>query len=150
MFSKCTSNTNGPPHQKHVRTNWQNIHIALQAQKGSCQAHTAELTGSGNSPACPEVSSYSTKEKHICAASAEQRRSREDPRNQWFRQLLGISFPNLFLGPARLLTAFLACRHGSSTNGETPRSQISREHSLTLAPKSVSESGPSCLPLESQ
>ena len=121
MFSKCTSNTNGPPHQKHVRTNWQNIHIALQAQKGSCQAHTAELTGSGNSPACPEVSSYSTKEKHICAASAEQRRSREDPRNQWFRQLLGISFPNLFLGPARLLTAFLACRHGSSTNGETPQ-----------------------------
>ena len=94
-----------------------------------------ELIQSWSASAGPNACFGSTEEKCKLATSAEQRRSRKHPRNQCFRQLLGISSPNLFLGPARLLTAFLARRHGSSTNGETPRSQISREHSLTLAPK---------------
>ncbi|CAI9159297.1 unnamed protein product [Rangifer tarandus platyrhynchus] len=85
------------------------------------------------------MSSHSTKEKLIWAASGQQRRNREDPRNQWSRQLLGIPCPNLLLRPARLLTAFPAYRHVSSTNGENPGSQISRERGLTLAPKSDSE-----------
>ena len=51
--------------------------------------------------------------------------------------------PHLFSGPARLLTAFPAYRHVSGTNGEKPGSQISREHDLTLAPKSVRKVGPS-------
>ena len=42
----------------------------------------------------------STQEKHTLAASAEQGRNRADPRNTWFRQLLGMSLQTHLLGPA--------------------------------------------------
>ena len=53
--------------------------------------HIQGLTQSWSSSACPDSCFHSTKEKHTLAATAQQGRNRDDPRNKWFWQLLGMS-----------------------------------------------------------
>ena len=108
--------------------------------------HTGGLTGSWNSSARSEASFHSTTGKRTLVASAEQGRNREEPRNKWFGQLLGTSPQIPLSGPASHKQRAPRSHPSASSwrrlwSGK-PRSQISREPSLTLGTKYLPKVGP--------
>ena len=84
---------NGPQWQTDIRTNWQKHPNSSQySQMGRLpMCAPVDLPGLGVHQHVPNGSFCATKEKRKLAASAEQGRNREDPRNKWFWQLLGTS-----------------------------------------------------------
>ena len=84
--------------------------------------------------------------KRVLAASADQGRNREDPRNKWFRQLVGMSPkpPPRAWEPWAMAPWSLP---GASSwrrlpFGKTPSRQVSRELSLTLYQNLLAKVGP--------
>ena len=129
-----------------------NAQIALQAQENLAGCTPVDLLGLGAPQLVLRRLSVPPR-KRMLAASAEQGRNREDPRNKWFWQLVGMSPkpPSRTWEPWAMAPWSLP---GASSwwrlpLGKTPRRQVLRELSL-VASKSVSESGSRCSELKSQ